>query len=212
MPSHAISPVAETLHCYQPKVLSESLFMRLYADIKQFRECFNLPCEDLLEVDEKQHAKLLTEELLELITATTITDKVDGAVDSIYVMFGHIVNAGLNYHSLLFNNHVVINVMDTIIQTGEVLGFDFLKAWDIVHASNLSKLCTDDDVHETQAFYDSKKIPTTITAVGTDPNNNALSLYAVKVAEDCLTSEGTALPAGKVLKSINYTPADFSNL
>lgn len=204
--------MTQTLHNYLPKYLDEELFLSLYQDIKQFRRFFDLPIETLVDVDAALHASLLTEELLEAFSADTRIDKIDAAVDTVYVMMGHIVNAGLNYQALLINSHVIVNVLDTLIQTGDVLKYRFTEAWDIIHASNLSKLCNDDNLQETQNYYKYNGVPTYASKVGVDPNNEAHSLYAVKVERDCVDAEGNPLSAGKVLKSVDYTPADLSGL
>lgn len=202
----------ESLHNYAPQRLTKGRFLDFYADIQQFRSLFDLPIETINQVDLKQHCKLLNEEMRELIAAETRVDKIDGMVDSFYVIMGHIVNAGLSYEGLLVYNPVVINLMDTLLQAADDLNFSFQEAWDIVHASNLSKLCTDENLHETISFYKYNGIPTTYTDVGCDPNNESSRIYAVKVKQDCNDVEGKELPAGKVLKSVDYTPADLSGL
>lgn len=81
------------------------------------------------------------------------------------------------------------------------LGIDADKAFDIVHSSNMSKLCvSEDEAKKTVEYYKQNK-----EKLGYDSPAYRLSDDGIHYV---VYNEST----GKILKSINYTPANFDNL
>jgi predicted HAD superfamily Cof-like phosphohydrolase len=93
----------------------------------------------------------------------------------------------------------LVYLLFNIYKLGMYLGIDLDKSFDIVHSSNMSKLCVDeveaqltvDNYKKTQTKYDSPNFKKS-------ENGNYWIVY----------NEST----GKILKSINYTPANFNSM
>ena len=101
-------------------------------------------------------------------------------------MFGHLVQ-GAKSSCVTDLYAPELNLIDTLLAAGEELNFSILDAWDIVHKSNMSKLCTtQDEVESTQRKYKGEGIETEAVPVED-------GLTAVKRKSD-----------GKVLKNINW--------
>ena len=82
---------------------------------------------------------------------------------------------------------------------GILLGIDLNKSFDIVHKSNMSKLCTNvKEAQETVQWY--------------KDNDNRYDSPSYRNSDNAdywvVYNEST----GKILKSINYTPANFSEM
>lgn len=79
-------------------------------------------------------------------------------------------------------------------------GFDADKAFDIVHLSNMSKLCkTEEEAQQTVKWYEEhKELGYDSPAYRKSYDNKYFVVY----------NKST----GKILKSINYTPANFNDL
>ena len=113
-----------------------------------------------------------TQELQDAIKANDFTEMVDALSDILYVVYG----------------------------AGASFGVDLDKAFDIVHRSNMSKLCvSEEEAKQTVIWY----------------NENMLDTYdtpAYRKSDDgkywVVFNEST----GKILKSINYTPANFTSI
>ena len=78
----------------------------------------------------------------------------------------------------------------------------------------MSKLCNDDNVQATLDHYTELGVsveakPVTLTNKN---KNEGTALWAVKVKEESTDLDGKSYAAGKVLKSVDYTPADLSKL
>lgn len=88
-----------------------------------------------------------------------------------------------------------------VIGAYTALGIDADKAFDIVHKSNMSKLCkTKEEAQKTVKYYLEN-----VVKLGYDSPNYRLSDDGIHYV---VYNESTS----KILKSINYTPADFSNI
>lgn len=167
--------------------------MKKYIDnIIEFRTAFGLPCgPQPLNFDEELHESLIVEELTELADSRNLIDTADALVDTVYVLLGRFVN-----HGYFLNTEKPM--CDLLIKVAERKGIDFDACWDEIHSSNMSKLCrTLEEVDLTRDHYSVKGISTTVTEVN--------RLYVVKCDVD---TNGDIKP-GKVLKSINYRPANL---
>jgi hypothetical protein len=74
-------------------------------------------------------------------------------------------------------------------------------AWDIVHKSNMSKLCRNEqEYNDTVDFYAKKNVEIYATQKG--------GFIVAKCAADTIMNE-SPVKKNKVLKSVNYAPADL---
>lgn len=167
----------------------------MYKDITEFRKAFDLPVNNHSDLDIELHESLLLEELEELADAKTDIEILDAIIDAIYIRIGYQVNAGAPEVDCLIN---------TLYKLALRKGYDFESAWDIVHASNMSKLCvTMGEAKATAGYY--KDIGYSDTVI-----ENVENYFTVKNAEDVTLSGGKYVKAGKVLKSILYAEANLT--
>lgn len=121
---------------------------------------------------------LIGEEVKELekaVNESDITETIDALADILYVVYG----------------------------MGARLGIDLDKAFDIVHKSNMSKLCTsEDEAKATVEFYKNQ------FKNGTMPYDSPDIKKSYDGSKYVVYNKST----GKVLKSINYTPASFTTI
>tara|TARA_B100001057_G_scaffold54127_2_gene48049 strand:- start:7170 stop:7778 length:609 start_codon:yes stop_codon:yes gene_type:complete len=192
--------------------LTPEIFAKFFSDITDFRTAFDLPInEDFTTESLSLHFDLYREEMRELFSATNRVEKLDAVIDSLYVLFGKYVQ----FNCALETIHAwELNVIETLLSSSEEAEFDILKGWDIVHHSNMSKLCNDDNVQATLDHYTELGVsveakPVTLTNKN---KNEGTALWAVKVKEESTDLDGKSYAAGKVLKSVDYTPADLSKL
>lgn len=192
--------------------LTPEIFKKFFSDITDFRTAFDLPIGVPYSAQDYQlHFDLYREEMRELFSAETRVDKIDAIVDSLYVLFGKYVQFDIVLDE---QEPCELNVVETLLSASEEINFDILKAWDIVHHSNMSKLCNDDNVQATLDHYTALGVsveakPVTLTNKN---KNEGTALWAVKVKEASTDKDGKSYAAGKVLKSVDYTPADLSKL
>lgn len=192
--------------------LTPEIFAKFFSDITEFRTAFDLPIDEpYLAKDHQLHFDLYREEMRELFSAETRVDKIDAIVDSLYVLFGKYVQFDIVLDE---QEPCELNIIETLLSSSEELNFDILKGWDIVHHSNMSKLCNDDNVQATLDHYTALGVsveakPVTLTNKN---KNEGTALWAVKVKEESTDKDGKSYAAGKVLKSVDYTPADLSKL
>nr|WP_282765440.1 nucleoside triphosphate pyrophosphohydrolase family protein [Alteromonas macleodii] len=192
--------------------LTPEIFKKFFSDITDFRTAFDLPIGVPYSAQDYQlHFDLYREEMQELFSAETRVDKIDAIVDSLYVLFGKYVQFDIVLDE---QEPCELNIIETLLSASEELNFDILKAWDIVHHSNMSKLCNDDNVQATLDHYTALGVsveakPVTLTNKN---KNEGTALWAVKVKEESTDLDGKSYAAGKVLKSVDYTPADLSKL
>ena len=192
--------------------LTPEIFKKFFSDITDFRTAFDLPIgvPDSAQ-DYQLHIDLYREEMRELFSAETRVDKIDAIVDSLYVLFGKYVQFDIVLDE---QEPCELNVVETLLSASEEINFDILKGWDIVHHSNMSKLCNDDNVQATLDHYTALGVSVEAKPVKlTNKNKNeGTALWAVKVKEASTDKDGKSYAAGKVLKSVDYTPADLSKL
>jgi len=96
-------------------------------------------------------------------------------------------------------NNIIGNIVIKTYKLGITYGIDVNKAFDIVHNSNMSKLCiSEDEAKQTVEWYlkNESRYPTPSYKQAVDEK------YWIVYEQS----------TGKVLKSINYTPADLKNL
>lgn len=192
--------------------LTPEIFKKFFSDITDFRTAFDLPIGVPYSAQDYQlHFDLYREEMQELFSAETRVDKIDAIVDSLYVLFGKYVHFDIVLDE---QEPCELNIVETLLSASEEINFDILKAWDIVHHSNMSKLCNDDNVQATLDHYTALGVsveakPVTLTNKN---KNEGTALWAVKVKEESTDKDGKSYAAGKVLKSVDYTPADLSKL
>lgn len=155
-----------------------------FHQVREFHEAFGLPVSDLpnhnmIDKDEKTkklRIDLIKEELDELKEAIENKDMVeigDALADILYVTYG----AGVSF------------------------GIDLDKAFDLVHTSNMSKLCkSEQEAKDTVEWYKKQKIQVydSPNYRPCESNHNLWTVY----------NEST----GKILKSINYSAVDLKYL
>lgn len=155
-----------------------------YQKVQQFNKSFGMKRHEshqptLFESDPdlvKLRVDLITEEVSELQEAVNNNDFVevrDALADILYVVYGMQDAFGINGDS------------------------DF----DIVHSSNMSKLCSsEDEAIKTVESYEEK------FKAGTSPYDSPYYYYLEEQGKWVVKNRST----GKALKSINYTKVDFS--
>ncbi|EKO3607541.1 TPA: nucleoside triphosphate pyrophosphohydrolase family protein [Vibrio metschnikovii] len=184
--------------------LTEDIYQHLYRDISEFRHTFDLPVADPSSLDSQAdtlHTSLIIEELTELAEADCTTEQADAIVDSVYVLMGRLVHLG---HTQITDNLTISYLIDLLLNVAVNRGIDFLPCWDEVHASNMSKVCRNEqEFIDTEAFYAKQNIPLTAVQKG--------DYIIAKCAKD-VVMEGKTIRQGKVLKSVYYRPANLAAL
>ena len=158
--------------------------MSNFEKVVEFNESFGVPVhsspQKTITEDDPKLTKLRldlileeTKELQEAIDTHNFTEIVDALSDILYVVYG----------------------------AGASFGIDLDKAFDIVHRSNMSKLCvSEEEAKETVQWYEDNKETT-----GYDSP-------AYRKSEDGKYWVVFNKNTGKILKSINYTPANFKTI
>lgn len=184
--------------------LTAAIYEKLYNDIEQFRETFDLPCDSPESLDEKAdalHSSLIIEELTELAEAPCKVEQADAIVDSVYVLMGRVVHLGDKNVS---DNIAISYLIDLFLNVAKQRSIDFMLCWNEVHASNMSKVCRNQQEYsETEAFYAQQGVKLVDSVKG--------GFIIAKCAED-VQLEGKLVRQGKVLKSVYYRPADLTPL
>lgn len=184
--------------------LTPEIYQKLYADISQFRETFDLPCNDANSLDEQAdnlHSSLIIEELTELALAPCKVEQADAIVDSVYVLMGRLVHLGAEK---VEDNIGISYLIDLFLNVAKQLDINFLPCWDEVHSSNMSKVCrSQQEYSETQSFYAEQGVKLVDSIKG--------EFIIAKCAEDVQLAD-KLVRKGKVLKSVFYRPADLAPL
>jgi len=184
--------------------LTQATFDHLYNNIVQFRETFDLPCNNPSSLDEKAdtlHSSLIIEELTELAEADSKIEQADAIVDSVYVLMGRLVHLGDDKVS---DNIAISYLIDLFLNVAKQRDINFLACWDEVHSSNMSKVCRNQsEYQETQAFYAKQGVELIDSVKG--------EFIIAKCAKD-VQMQGKIVRQGKVLKSVYYRPADLAPL
>ncbi|QYJ94147.1 nucleoside triphosphate pyrophosphohydrolase family protein [Shewanella spartinae] len=184
--------------------LDQPLYDHLYRDIHQFRSTFDLPIEDESSLDEQAdtlHTSLAIEELTELAEADNRVEQADAIVDSVYVLMGRLVHLGATQ----MNDRLEISyVIDLLLHVAKNRDIDFVRCWDEVHSSNMSKVCRNEqELEETIAHYAKQGVEIVGSRKG--------DFIIAKCAKD-VEMAGKVVRQGKVLKSVYYRPADLAKL
>ena len=184
--------------------LDQPLYDHLYRDIHQFRSTFDLPIEDESTLDDQAdtlHTSLAIEELTELAEADSRVEQADAIVDSVYVLMGRLVHLGAKQvHDRLEISYVI----DLLLHVANNRDIDFIRCWDEVHSSNMSKVCRNEqELEETIAHYAKQGVEIVGSRKG--------DFIIAKCAKD-VEMAGKVVRQGKVLKSVYYRPADLAKL
>jgi len=146
------------------------------------QKVFDKPQMDIFDADPKTvdlRLKLIKEEVQELADAMREKDMVetiDALGDILYVVYG----------------------------AGGALGLNLDRAFDLVHKSNMTKLCkTEEEAKETVEWYKKNftpggKYPYDTPAYRLSPDGNYYVPFNAST--------------GKILKSVNYSPVKFDSL
>ena len=95
--------------------------------------------------------------------------------------------------------HELNNVLTNVFDIGNFLGIDLNKSYTIVHESNMTKLCkTEEEAIKTVEWYKNNEKRYDTPAYKKSKNDKDWIIY----------NEST----NKILKSINYIPANFTNM
>ncbi|MGI2260458.1 nucleoside triphosphate pyrophosphohydrolase family protein [Shewanella sp. GXUN23E] len=188
----------------QLTALTPEIYTHLYRDILEFRSAFDLPVADPQSLDlasDTLHTSLIIEELTELAQAPDKVEQADAIVDSVYVLMGRQVHLGASH---MQDNPAISYLVDLLLNVARNLNINFLPCWDEVHSSNMSKLCRNEQEYTaTEAFYAAQGIVLTASHKG--------GFIIAKCARD-VEMDGKTVRAGKVLKNVNYRPADLTPL
>ncbi|UKA05048.1 nucleoside triphosphate pyrophosphohydrolase family protein [Photobacterium damselae] len=189
---------------FKLKYLTPKIHEKLFSDVTEFRTSFGLPINarcsgGMSSEDDELHTSLFIEEFSELVTAKDLAESADALIDACFVLVGR--------ESQMQEYLPEVDViLDSFIAVAERNGIPFMQVWDIVHASNMSKLSQDDaDFEASRDFYRKLGVP----VVG---EKQANGLIAIKCKENTtyVDEKGVekSIKKGKVLKSINYKSAD----
>ncbi|UGA56247.1 nucleoside triphosphate pyrophosphohydrolase family protein [Vibrio sp. VB16] len=184
--------------------LTQPIYDHIYRDINEFRATFDLPVNDKASMSDTLdtlHSSLIIEELTELAEADSKIEQADAIVDSVYVLMGRLVHLG---NTQVGDNLAISYFIDVLLNAATNLKIDFIPCWDEVHSSNMSKVCKDQAEYlETETFYANQGIALMAVEKG--------HYVIAKCAED-FVSDAKTIRKGKVLKSVNYRPADLAPL
>ena len=189
------------------RLLNQDLYSRLYDDVAAFRILFGLPVEqfetELSEAHEALHQSLLEEEFLEVVKADTAHERMDGLVDTIYVLVGAEVQLGnADIQDITPWRRTLIELCLTMV---ERLGYQLLPFWSEVQDCNMRKACqTHEEVDATINHYRALGVTTEVREQG--------GRWVVLCAETCVTTEGKPIKAGKALKNVYWSGPDFYDL
>ena len=165
-----------------------------YLKVVEFQTFFDFKVNDLV-----LRKSLLNEEMLELLTANNEIDKLDGYLDSIYVILGSLHNLGYGFDAEKYNGMFFCDGYEKeLYLTLRNLNSDFKKdfpntnhdeAFAEVHNSNMSKACENlDTVHRT---------------IANRPNE--ILHYIIYDGKYFVRNE-----ENKLIKSIDYKPANLT--
>ena len=184
--------------------LTQPIYDHLYRDIFEFRSTFDLPVNDETSLDHKAdtlHTSLIIEEMTELAEADSRIEQADAIVDSVYVLMGRLVHLGATQVSDRLEISYLVDLLLNVAKNREI---DFIKCWNEVHSSNMSKVCRNQqELAETIAHYAKQGVEIVGSTKG--------EFIIAKCAKD-VDMAGKVVRQGKVLKSVYYRPADLTSL
>ncbi|MBO2563630.1 nucleoside triphosphate pyrophosphohydrolase family protein [Shewanella algae] len=185
-------------------LLTQELYSKLYRDIQEFRATFDLPVNspDTLDANaDTLHTSLISEELTELAEAGDKVEQADAIVDSVYVLMGRLVHLGCTQ---VGERLEISYLIDLLLQVAANKAIDFEPCWDEVHASNMSKVCRNEqELADTVAHYAKQGVEIVGSRQG--------DFLIAKCAKD-VEMTGKTVRQGKVLKSVYYRPANLKDL
>ena len=166
--------------------------MKYYIEkTREFREMIGL-----VQPDAKTHSDMYQSEARELDLATTKAEAADALAYMMVVMCGWVIDIPEKAAHL----ESFKKTIDTLC---EFNGVNLKAAFDIVHASNMTKIVTYDDMSKTAKKY--KNIGIEIEFK--EPSHKVLIAYSTHDQWDEFSND---YPQGKMLKSINYKSPDWS--
>lgn len=152
--------------------------MNYLEKVQEFRRATGLDAGQ----PEALHDALIREELAE--TA-------DGLIDSIFVWCGKASDGLITMSELLGR-------IQNIKHAAEWLGINIDAAFKIVHKSNMSKPCTQDEIEATRRKYNALGVAVEFR----ETSDNLFNCYSKGGNPD--------YPEGKLLKSVGYRAPDWS--
>ena len=188
-------------------LLNAIMLQKMQKDIYEFRTTFGLAVNTgVTDSDDELHTSLIVEEMTELFDATVLTEAIDAVIDSAYVLMGRFVQmqgrypvSDLDYRDV--HDSPELYLVDILLQVAKAKGFDFEACWNEVHRSNMSKVCGDiEDATANVTHYAELGLAVDIAPIG--------KYYVLKCKHD---NAGVIKP-GKVIKSIYYSPANFTKI
>lgn len=163
---------------------------RMMEQVEEFRRATALPVYTGAECDIDTHRAVIREELEEAV---------DGLTDSIVTL------AGLALDGPEGADKAASDAVARIVLAMQHIGFRPNECMDIVHAANMSKLCSDDEVDPTIQYY---------AELGVECTKDEVSQgeWAIKCAETVIGFDGKEYKSKKLLKCINWHEPDWSNM
>lgn len=155
--------------------------------VREFRELVGLK-------NDAETAKAITkEELYELFSARKLEDIADGAGDVIVTASGQYIDGHID-----LNTWYVL--VDNIYAFAEQFKINPNSSFDIVHASNMTKVCGAEHVEASIAKY----AAIGVEAVAREVAPGRFAIYSAK-------DHGNDYIEGKLLKPVTYKAPDWSN-
>lgn len=173
---------------------NQQLKGRLIDIVEDFRATF-----DLRQDDESLHRNLFLEEDQEYQDAETMAEVADALADCVFVAAGAIIDGFDNFSAFLAN---------TIHCAGQE-EIDLLRATQTVYTSNMSKLCSRDEIKQTADKYAALGVVVHFEPV--DELDESAG-FRVICTDTVTGTDGKEYPAGKLLKSVGYQEPDWSYL
>lgn len=155
--------------------------------VKHFRDCVGLG-QNLPSL----HRALFDEENEEFYDATCDSEVADALADMIFIWCGALLD--LKKPIYRTDEWLWTYVQDQ----AEIVGIDLRGAFDLVYESNMSKLCTINDIAPTIAKYEALGVTVDFRQISND-------LFAVY--SDC---DHVDYPRGKLLKPVSFKEPDWS--
>lgn len=189
--------------------LERPIFSLLTRSIVEFRNTFNLRITSSEfatpeSCNKELHDALHLEEFKELMEATTDVERLDALIDMAYVITGRIVECGIVDLGIAEKTHPEhvswLEYIQTLVNNLCQKPRAFEHAWHLVHDSNMSKTCKRSEILDNKQYYEAQGIVLEVVQRGEDT-------FVLKNLYDLPKKE---LKAGKVIKSIGYSPVDLT--
>ena len=170
---------------------------QLIEKVRVFREAFGLKQDDVY-----LHHELLQEEEQEFLVAEEnhdMKEMADALADCVFIAAGGLID-GFSEFNVPMNN---------VINLSAEKGVDLPRAVDTVFVSNMSKLCSRDEITPTADKY---------AAIGVAVHFDPVDELDESAGFRCICTnsvkgaDGKDYPAGKLLKSVGYQSPDWSYL